>query len=293
MKKNKNIFKPLTLSALTMIALSQPVKAREIESNTISYFPQGVNSIEIPVPRPENFGNGFCQEALKPAIDKVIQEYGGKWGVLIQSVNQGYTLYQHNADNGLIPASNTKLLTTAAALQRLNPQSSIRSTSLSNWIAITNRRSNNSYADVLLSHIGGSRVAKQTLSKLGVNPRSFHLADGSGLSRNNLATPRALVQLLRAMYYDRNQEVFLSSLPVAGVSGTLRNRLKNTPVRGRVLAKTGTLRGVRALSGYLDHPEYGTLAFSIIVNQPNRSGTSLVRAIDRIVLNLNQTIPCE
>ncbi len=60
-----------------------------------------------------------------------------------------------------------------------------------------------------------------------------------------------------------------------------------------VHAKTGTLRGVRALSGYMDHPEYGVLVFSILVNQPNQPGSSLVRAIDEIVLRLNMINSCD
>jgi D-alanyl-D-alanine carboxypeptidase/D-alanyl-D-alanine-endopeptidase (penicillin-binding protein 4) len=206
----------------------------------------------------------------------------------------GETIYHYNADLALIPASNIKILTTAAALQKLDPQTPIRSNkSLREWVNVTNLRSNNFYADTLLKHIGGSTVVKQELSRLGVNPSSFYLADGSGLSRRNVATPRALVETLRAMYSAPNRDIFYASLPTAGMSGTLRNRLKQTPVQGTVHAKTGTLRGVRALSGYMEHQEYGTLVFSILVNQPNQSGTSLVRAIDDIVLRLNMVTPCQ
>ena len=64
--------------------------------------------------------------------------------------------------------------------------------------------------------------------------------------------------------------------------------------KGTVRAKTGTLRGVKALSGYLDHPEYGTLVFSIINNQPiNQSSTEVVKGIDDIVLQLSQLSNCQ
>jgi len=128
---------------------------------------------------------------------------------------------------------------------------------------------------------------------LGINPHSFYLVDGSGLSRNNKATPRALVETLRAMYYAPNRDIFLASLPTAGISGTLRNRMKQTSVQGIVHAKTGTLSGVRALSGYLDHRQHGILVFSILANNSSQSGTALVRAIDEIVLLLNMDSTCE
>jgi D-alanyl-D-alanine carboxypeptidase/D-alanyl-D-alanine-endopeptidase (penicillin-binding protein 4) len=208
-------------------------------------------------------------------------------------LNDGTVLYSHNADKYFIPASNTKLFTTAAALQRLTPQATIRSKSLKDWITITNQRSNNYYADTLLRYIGGAQAAKSALSQLGINPNSYRLADGSGLSRHNAATPRALVSILRAMYSAQGREIFLASLPVAGMSGTLRNRMKYTPAQGMVHAKTGTLRGVRALSGYMEHPRYGTIVFSIMGNNPSQSGDSLVKTIDDIILQLSMLMPCE
>ena len=280
----------------TGILSTKPVTAREfyppITPATTSYSEP--KSIPIYVPPPESNRRGICYLFLEPAITEVINRYRGKWGVLVQTLADGRTIYHYNADLHLIPASNIKILTTAAALQKLHPQTTISSNkSLREWVTVTNLKSNNFYADTLLSYIGGSTAAKRALSELGVNPRGFYLADGSGLSRRNVATPRALVETLRAMNSTPNRSIFITSLPTAGISGTLRNRLKQTPVQGLVHAKTGTLRGVRALSGYLEHREYGTLVFSILVNQPNLAGSSLVRAIDEIVLRLNMVTPCE
>jgi D-alanyl-D-alanine carboxypeptidase/D-alanyl-D-alanine-endopeptidase (penicillin-binding protein 4) len=284
--------KTLTLFSVTALTSVNPVVAQEL------YFPfnrtpEGTESIEISVPLPENNEPKLCSADLRLAIDEVINRYKGKWGILVQRLEDGQTVYHYNSDLHLIPASNIKILTTAAALQKLDPQTKIKSNkSLTEWVNVTNLRSNNYYADTLLKYIGGGSAAKQTLSQLGVNPSGFYLADGSGLSRRNTSTPRALVETLRAMYYARNRDVFYASLPTAGMSGTLRNRFKQTPAQGVVHAKTGTLRGVRALSGYMQHAQYGTLIFSILVNQPNQSGTSLVRAIDEIVLRLNMASSC-
>lgn len=285
--------KTITLVSVAAINSVHPVMAQPLYSPPNPSY-QDNSSIPIYVPPPERNTRGICSIFLQPAIGQVIDTYKGKWGILVQRLADGETIYHYNADLALIPASNIKILTTAAALQKLDPQTPISSNkSLREWVNVTNLRSNNFYADTLLKHIGGSTVVKQELSRLGVNPSSFYLADGSGLSRRNVATPRALVETLRAMYSAPNRDIFYASLPTAGMSGTLRNRLKQTPVQGTVHAKTGTLRGVRALSGYMEHQEYGTLVFSILVNQPNQSGTSLVRAIDDIVLRLNMVTPCQ
>ncbi len=280
------------LSIIT-IGCTNSVFAQTIIPTTSNYYQQS-RSIPIYVPPPENNYRGICQTFLAPAIEEVISRYGGGWGVLVQRLEDGETIYHYNADRLFIPASNIKILTTAAALQRFEPQATISSNkSLKEWVTVTNLRSNNYYADTLLKRVGGAWEVKKTLRGMGINPHSFYLADGSGLSRSNKATPRALVDTLRVMYSNPNRDIFLASLPTSGISGTLRNRMKQTPLQGIVHAKTGTLRGVRALSGYLDHRQYGTLVFSILANNPNQSGTALVRGIDQIVLLLNMTSTCQ
>lgn len=284
----------LSIFALATVAWATPSLAEETNSTTAAadYF-QGQQSIEIYVPPPEPGTSGTCAALIEPAIDSIIGRYQANWGILVEKLDDGTTLYSHNADKFFIPASNTKLFTTAAALQKLSPQSKIRSKSLQDWITVTNVRSNNYYADTLLSYIGGAVAAKSALAQMGINPNSFRQADGSGLSRRNVATPRALVTTLRAMYYAPGKDVFYASLPVAGMSGTLRNRMKGTPAQGTVYAKTGTLRSVRALSGYLNHPHFGKVVFSILVNNPSVSGSSLVSSIDRIVLQISTIKPCD
>lgn len=264
-------------------------------ANTATRLEPDLDSIDIIVPPPEQDTPGICSKYIEPVINRVVERPGinrGKWAMLVQSLD-GTTIYSRNPDSYMIPASNMKLLITAAALQKLNPSGKIRSKSIREWITVTNLRSNNYYANTLLSFLGGSKSIQTALTSLGVDPNGYRLRDGSGLSRNNLITPRTLVFTLRAMHNAKGKEVFFASLPVAGVSGTLRNRLRNTTVKGTVRAKTGTLKGVRALSGYMEHPEYGTLVFSIITNQPNyRSDYTVVKTIDEIVLHLSTMKYC-
>lgn len=255
-------------------------------------------TIEIPVneapinPIPEQIP-AMCSGEIGALMQGVINRYPSGWGILVQQLETGETIYHYNADRGFIPASNAKILTTAAALQQLPPNATVSGNkSLTEWVKTTNLNSNNWYANTLLNKIGGSARAKEILSQLGINPSSFHLADGSGLSRNSRATPRAIVDTLRVMYYSPQRDLFYASLPTAGMTGTLRNRMKQTPVQGIVHAKTGTLRGVRALSGYIERDGHGTLVFSILTNHPSSTGTHLVRAIDEMVVNLNTISPC-
>lgn len=294
--------KTLTLISATTIALTlggNSRKVKAVEPLGLKGAPKSMGVILSPIKRTNNFkiinpSDRVCTTSpnLEAKLDAIIKAAGvkkGKWGILVQSIN-GTTIYSHNPDSFLIPASNIKLLTTAAALHKYNPLStSIRSKSLKDWVAVTNLRSNNFYADTLLRHIGGSRSVQKTLTQLGVDPLSYHMADGSGLSQKNLVTPRALVKVLQGMNYSPNRNAFLSSLPVAGVSGTLKHRLRQRNLEGLIHAKTGTLKGVRSLSGYMDHPDYGTLAFSIIANNRSQSGTALVKAIDDIVIHLFQS----
>lgn len=237
----------------------------------------------------------FCVSDMQSAINRVVQQptfAPEAWGVVMETLDTQERLYSLNENSYFIPASNVKLLTTAAALQTLQFSNSADWSAFYNWISITNRDSNNRYADSLLQRLGGPQVVQAALTPLGVDPGSFRQVDGSGLSRYNMAKPQTFISILRGMTASSGGDVFYRSLPVAGYSGTLRNRFRNTPAQGRVRAKTGTLNGVRALSGYVEHPQRGTLLFSIMVNQPGQSGATMIRAIDQVVLYLMAVDDC-
>ncbi|AFY51268.1 D-alanyl-D-alanine carboxypeptidase, serine-type, PBP4 family [Nostoc sp. PCC 7524] len=183
---------------------------------------------------------------------------------------------------------------------------SVQSPPLSELLRETNQNSNNIFAESLLRALAvrsptlqnkssealGLEAIKTNLTKLGVDPTSYQLADGSGLSRRNLITPEALVQTLQGIAKTPGANVYRASLPVAGKSGTLSNRFRNTPAEGIVQAKTGTLRGAVSLSGYMNAPEYEPLAFSIMVNQSEQPASVLRQAIDEMVVLLTQLKRC-
>ncbi|HYL05866.1 MAG TPA: D-alanyl-D-alanine carboxypeptidase/D-alanyl-D-alanine-endopeptidase, partial [Thermoanaerobaculia bacterium] len=169
--------------------------------------------------------------------------------------------------------------------------------SLLDSIRIANKRSQNFYAESLVkllgarrcgdgSWSGGVRAVGDFLTGLGVLPGAFHMVDGSGLSREDRFTPRAVTQLLRHMYLHRWGAEFVQSLPSAGeLESSLHSRLTGPPYRGNVFAKTGTIEGVSALSGYAKALSGKVYAFSILINR-SRDVWHARQAQDRIVMAL-------
>lgn len=158
-----------------------------------------------------------------------------------------------------------------------------------------NQNSNNLYAEAVLKTLieeTGENVIEKELTALGISPNHYSLVDGSGLSRRNLATPRAIAQLLQGMLSSKNAESFQSSLAVAGVNGTLENRFQETPLQGRLQGKTGTLTGISALSGYVNLPQSQQLVFTIMVNHSQRYASEQRAITDEIILLLSTLKEC-
>ena len=134
----------------------------------------------------------------------------------------------------------------------------------------------------------GVEFMNSFLEKVGLKKGEVVIEEGSGLSRGNMITPSATVELLKFM--DRHQwaGIFRDSLPIAGVDGTLRNRMKGTAAASNVRAKTGSLRYVYTLSGYATSSAGERLAFSILLNNYYSSDRTVSPRddIDAIVLML-------
>jgi D-alanyl-D-alanine carboxypeptidase/D-alanyl-D-alanine-endopeptidase (penicillin-binding protein 4) len=112
----------------------------------------------------------------------------------------------------------------------------------------------------------GLEVVRNFLKDAGVNSAALVLSDGSGLSRNDMITAEATVQLLTYMSRHAHAKVFSDALPIAGVDGTLRNRMKGTVAENNLRAKTGSLSSAASLSGYVTTASGERLVFSIMVN---------------------------
>ena len=132
------------------------------------------------------------------------------------------------------------------------------------------KNSDNTYAEAMFYQLGSS--AKKTrihfnniIKEVGLNPKNYYVADGSGLSLYNYVSPHEEVLFLKYAY--DNKEIFshlYASMPIASVDGTLEKRMRGTHAEGNVHAKTGTVTGVSSLAGYLDAPNGHFVCFSII-----------------------------
>ncbi|MCZ7612299.1 MAG: D-alanyl-D-alanine carboxypeptidase [Ignavibacteriaceae bacterium] len=113
----------------------------------------------------------------------------------------------------------------------------------------------------------GLAAVKRLIDSIGFNSNDYSIADGSGVSHYNLLNAELILATLKYMYYDHKSlfNLFYNSLAVAGVDGTLKNRMKNTSALNNVHAKTGTLNGVSNLSGYVTAKNGHLLAFSILI----------------------------
>ena len=162
---------------------------------------------------------------------------------------------------------------------------------LAEIIRVVNKDSRNLHAEMLLRLVGsrqkgegsaakGHEAVVERLERLGISPEGWNLADGSGLARTNLVTPRGLVALLAAMERHPYAAAFRDSLAVAGRDGTLEKRMRGTAAEGNVAAKTGTLSLVNALAGYATTPRGERLAFVLMVNNHAGRGREALKALD-------------
>lgn len=169
---------------------------------------------------------------------------------------------------------------------------------LSQIISLLNKPSDNLIAEMLLKEIGytqkqsgdagaGSDVVEAWLKEIGIETGGIRINDGSGLSRMDLVTSRAVSDLL--LWVDRQpwREAYVRSLPLAGVDGTLRSRLKGTPAEKNLSAKTGSLAHVTALGGYITSRSGERLVFSVLINNfPGSVARGAKPVEDKIALAL-------
>ncbi len=158
------------------------------------------------------------------------------------------------------------------------------------------KRSINVYADALLRLATGTDGTRETpaalaavqrrLREWGVAEDAARIVDGSALSRRNLLSAEALVAVLAHEQKGASASPLLQALPVAGVDGTLAERMKGTAAAGNVRAKTGTMTGVRSLAGYVTTRDGESLAFAILVNNYEGSPQAALAAIDAIAVRL-------
>ncbi len=152
-----------------------------------------------------------------------------------------------------------------------------RSPPLSQLLRVCLKDSQNLYAEHFLKTLGyhtygegslkmGALAIKDVLFKNGCNIDKVFIADGSGLSRENRLSADGVIKILRCMAKSPHAKTFKTALSRSGIDGTLERRMRNTAAQGRVYGKTGTLNGVRSLSGYIKSKSGKEYLFSMIAN---------------------------
>ncbi|HET9775151.1 MAG TPA: D-alanyl-D-alanine carboxypeptidase/D-alanyl-D-alanine-endopeptidase [Gemmatimonadaceae bacterium] len=168
---------------------------------------------------------------------------------------------------------------------------------LRNILPALMKPSQNQIAEILLKTIGLERggmgtadsarkIVAQQLLAWGVQPDGFAIYDGSGLSRHDLVSPETLVRVLDRIQQDTAFAVYYNAMPIAGVDGTLKDRMKGTPAEGNVHAKTGSIGAARSLSGYVTSADGERLIFSILANNWTTPSSAVTGAADQIVAAL-------
>ncbi|HEX8118409.1 MAG TPA: D-alanyl-D-alanine carboxypeptidase/D-alanyl-D-alanine-endopeptidase, partial [Pyrinomonadaceae bacterium] len=208
---------------------------------------------------------------------------------------------------GVVFTGQTRTVDAQGRVEKPLPVSSLvelatrKSPPLSVIAAQTLKPSQNLYAELLLRTLGkvagppdpklssedaGEQVVRKFLTQAGIDPSGLVMNDGSGLSRSDLVTADTTLQLLVYMNRHRFGSEFRLALPVAGVDGTLRNRMKGTPAQGNVRAKTGTLGTATSLSGYVFSAAGERLVFSLMINNPPRDANPRTDFTDVIAVLL-------
>ncbi len=161
-----------------------------------------------------------------------------------------------------------------------------------------NKYSNNTMARQLFLSIGARhrlpgdaddaaaayRAIDQWLARKGIRAPNLVLENGSGLSRHERISAREMAAMLHAAWHSPYAAEFVSSLPLAAMDGTLRKRMRNTPLAGNAHLKTGTLNNVRALAGFSRDAQGNTWAVVAILNHPRPWGASAI--LDQVIQEL-------
>lgn len=268
------------------VTTDPPTKYVTIESSAVTTTDSSRSSVQISRKWREHTNTLTVAGYLRP-VDSLRSEFvsilGPEWYTLA-------VLREHLESRG-IQCAGMVLDSVPPAAQEV----ARRSHRLDSVLTYMNRTSDNLSAENILKTMAAERfgppgttelgvaLVTASMAGMGVDTTRIVIADGSGVSRYNLTSPEAVVALLAAM---ARQEalfpVWYNTLPVAGVNGTLSNRMKGTPAEANVRAKTGTLQGVSSLSGYVTDADGEQLVFSILMQHYPRASRAYRQVQDRI-----------
>jgi serine-type D-Ala-D-Ala carboxypeptidase/endopeptidase (penicillin-binding protein 4) len=202
---------------------------------------------------------------------------------------QGQARARHSEDSAASPAGAPTILAEHISVP------------LADVIRAVNKTSENLHAEMLMRTVArvetgigslenGLKVEAEFLKTAGIPEDDVFLTDGSGLSRRNLVTPRAMVALLRYIARQPWSDALVSSLPVAGKDGTLARQMKDSAAAGRIFAKTGSLEHAKALAGYATTLSGRRLVFAILGDNYTVHAAEANSIIDGIAIAMVEEI---
>ena len=167
---------------------------------------------------------------------------------------------------------------------------------LGEQIAVMNKKSNNVMTRQLFLTLGAEKhsipgtleksrfVIEQWLANKNIDFSSSFIDNGSGLSRRSIITTQLLSDVLNDAAKNPHAKLFMDSLSIAGIDGTMRNRFRNHPAKGQLFIKTGTLNGVRAIAGYVNSKSGNQYSIATI-QQHGSIGNGRGKAVQNIILD--------
>jgi len=305
------------LNTLRVRPGARPGDPATVETRPAKTFPSFRNSV-VTVPRDSTAGatggRGGGRGGRAGGATRVSAYHDTTSGVTVvrgqiavgDSVN--ITVAQHDPNTAYVAALGEALRdrgiivekqTSADGGRRPDSLFSMQSVPLREVLPALLKPSQNQIAEVFLRTIGleragvgtadsGRRVIERQFAEWKIPSDGFFVRDGSGLSRNDLISPEAIIGVLEHMRGSPNFNLFYESLPIAGVDGTIRTRMRGTPAESNVHAKTGTLSMVRSLSGYVRTADGRLLEFSMLCNNWTVPQASVDTVADAIAVSLAQ-----
>ena len=226
----------------------------------------------------------------------------GTFGVKGDLPNPGLLLAQHL--QARLAATGITVKREATYMADYNPLTPPRtelythySEPLSEIIKETNINSNNLYAEALFRYLGTRYTLPGTIHnsqdllrdywrRRGVSVQNAIIKDGCGLAPQDAVSAKAFVQLLSIMSQSPNKEAWIASLPVSGKSGTLKTLCPDTPLEGRIHAKSGTIAGTKNFAGYINMPNGDTWVFAILINSAPGKARNIQTVIQQYLLDV-------
>jgi D-alanyl-D-alanine carboxypeptidase/D-alanyl-D-alanine-endopeptidase (penicillin-binding protein 4) len=257
------------------------------------------------VPRVRNLATTVAATELGPRARSALRarKDSTTWDVILEGQiavrdSQTIEVTHHDPDAAYVAAVAEALTDKGISIEgrpvdstgRIDSLATLSSPPLSEILKALMKPSQNQIAEMLFHTVGlvttgvgsadsGRVTIERRIASWGVPvPAEAVVRDGSGLARYDYISPRTVVRILDAMRKSPSFQVYYDALPIGGVDGTIRNRMKGTPAEGNVHAKTGSVAQSRSLSGYVTTADQHMLIFSFLSN----NWTVPVRSVERV-----------